>query len=193
MVDKPKASSQSAQNELDKVEKQFDQFKTEAENLTLDRANQAPKEELDVQTKLSSKEIAKRSSICLKPKTIISSKEKFNEAHREDYNFAKERVDFIAENNEVIGETIYMWTKPFPGMPAEEWAIPTNKPINGPRYVAEQIKKCTYHRLVMNDKPVSVDHAGTYTGTMIADTIKQRLDAHPIQDKKSIFMGASGF
>jgi len=31
--------------------------------------------------------------------------------------------------------------KPFPGMPAEEWAIPTNKPINGPRYVAEQIKK----------------------------------------------------
>jgi len=42
----------------------------------------------------------------------------------------------------------------------------------------------------MNDKPVSVDHAGTYTGTMIADTIKQRLDAHPIQDKKINIYGS---
>jgi len=33
-----------------------------------------------------------------------------------------------------------MWTKPFPGMPAEEWAIPTNKPINGPRYVPSRLK-----------------------------------------------------
>lgn len=194
MSDKPKVSTQSGQKELDKAEKQFDQFKSEVESLTLDRANQAPKEDLEPQTKLSSREVSKNNVLFLKPKRMISSKEKFNEAHRADYNFANERVTFIAENNELIGETIDMWTKPFPGMPAEEWDVPTNKPLNGPRYLAEQIKKCTYHRLVMKDSAVtSTDHAGTYIGTMIADTTKQRLDAHPVDERKSVFMGASGF
>lgn len=192
-LSKPKVSSQAAQAELDKAEKQFDKFKEELNSLTLDRANQAPKEESEPQTKLSSREVAKTNSIYLKPKRTVSSKEKFNEAHRADYSFAIERVGFIAENNEIIGETIDLWTKPFPGMPAEEWEVPTNKPVNGPRYLAEQIKKCTYHRLVMQDRPMSADHAGTYVGTMIADTTKQRLDAHPISEKKSVFMGASGF
>lgn len=190
---KPKVSSQSAQNELDKAEKQFDKFKEEIKDLTLDRANEAPKHEYEQQTRLSSREIAKTNYVFLKPKRSISSKEKFNEAHRADYNFMAERVSFIAENNEIIGETIDLWTKPFPGMPAEQWEIPTNKAVNGPRYLAERLKGCTYHRLVMQDKPMGGDHAGTYIGTMIADTTKQRLDAHPVGDKKSIFMGASGF
>lgn len=189
---KPKVT-QSAQKELDKAEKQFDQFKEEINNLSLDQMNKAPKEEREPQTNLSSKEIAKLKIINLKPKRTISSKEKFNEDHRSDYNYSMERVNFIAENNEIIGETINLWTKPYPGMPAEEWEIPTNKAVNAPRHLAEQIKKCTYHRLVMQDNPVGSDHAGTYVGTMIADTIKQRLDAHPISDRKSVFMGASGF
>jgi ATP-dependent Clp protease ATP-binding subunit ClpA len=190
---KAKVSSSDAQKELDKVEKQCDQFNKEIKDLTLDRMNEAPKEELEPQTKLSQKEIAKIDAIVLKPKRTISSKEKFNETHRSDYNFAIERVNFIAQNNEIIGETIDMWTKPFPGMPAEWWEIPTNKPVNAPRHVADQIKRATYHRLVMQDKAISSDHAGTYTGTMIADTVKQRLDAHPIIERKSVFMGASGF
>jgi len=194
MSDKPKVSNSNSQKELDKVEARFDQYKSEVESLTLDRMNEAPKQELEPQTKLSSKEIAKTNAIFLKPKTIISSREKFNESHRVDYNFANERVTFIAENNEIIGESIDMWTKPFPGMPAEEWIVPTNKPVNGPRYLAEQIKKCTYHRLVMKEDAVTrTDHAGAYMGTMIADTTKQRLDAHPVDERKSVFMGASGF
>jgi hypothetical protein len=79
-------------------------------------------------------------------------------------------------------------------MAAEEWDVPTNKPVIGPRHLAEQIKKCRYHRLVMEEsRPTSSDYAGTYVGTMIADTTKQRLDAHPVGEKKSVFMGASGF
>jgi hypothetical protein len=189
---KPKITD-SAQKELDKAEKQFDQFKDEINSLSLDHLNKAPKEDLEPQTKLTAKEIAKANIPYLKPKRSISSKEKFNENHRSDYNYALERVNFIAENNEIIGETINLWTKPFPGMPAEEWEIPTNKPVNGPRHLAEQIKKCTYHRLVMKDSSIGSDHAGTYLGTMIADTTKQRLDAYPVSDRKSVFMGASGF
>jgi len=189
---KPLVSSES-QKELDKVETQFNQFQEEVKSLTLDRLNDSPKEESVQQTKLSDKEIQKNNEIYLKPKRTISSKEKFNEAFREDYNFAKEYVNFIAENKEIIGETIDTWTKPFPGMPAEWWEVPTNKPIWAPRYVAERIKGCTYHRLTMQDRAISTDGMGTYTGQMIADTTIQRLDAHPVAQRKSVFMGASGF
>jgi len=59
-------------------------------------------------------------------------------------NFQKEYVQFIAENKEIIGETIEIWTRPFGGMPAEFWKVPVNKPVWGPRYLAEQIKRCYY-------------------------------------------------
>lgn len=193
MLEKPKVSSQSAQKEIDKVEKQFDQFKDQVEALTLDRMNEAPKEERVEQPQLSSREQEKIDILFIKPKRTISSREKFNENFRKDYNFSAERVNFKAENNEIIGESIEMWTKPYPGLPAEYWEIPVNRPVNAPRYVAEQIRRCTYHRLVMQDKTISSDHMGSYYGTMVADTIKQRLDAHPVSERKSIFMGASGF
>lgn len=193
LTSKPEVSSQLAQKELDKVEKQFETFNNEVKSLTLDRMNEAPKVDSEQQTKLSSKEIQKSNEIYLKPKRSISCKEKFNENFRSDYNFAKEYVNFVAENKEIIGETIDMWTRPFPGMPAEEWEVPTNKPVWGPRYLAEQIKKCTFHRLVMQDRPIGSDHAGAYYGTMVADTTVQRLDAHPVNQRKSVFMGASGF
>lgn len=193
MTEKPKSNS-SSQKEMDKIQEQLDNFKKDIDKLTLDRMNQAPKEELEPQTKLSSREIAKSTMPVLKPKRTVSCKEKFNEKFREDYNYSKEYVGFIAENHEIIGESIMMWTRPFPGMAAEEWEIPTNKPVMAPRYVAEQIKRCRYHRLVMQESiPTGSDYAGTYVGTMIADTTKQRLDAHPAGDKKSVFMGASGF
>ena len=192
LTSKPSVSS-DAQKELDKVETQFNQFQDEVKSLTLDRLNEAPKSESMQQTKLSDREIQKNNETYLKPKRTISSKEKFNEAFREEYNFSKEYVNFIAENKEIIGETIDLWTKPFPGMPAEEWDVPTNKPVWGPRYLAERIKSCTFHRLVMRDSPVASDGMGTYMGHMIADTVVQRLDAHPVQQRKSVFMGASGF
>jgi hypothetical protein len=184
----------SAKQELESVAKQIDNFKENVESLTLDRMNAAPRQELELQTKLSSREIEKSREFILKPKRTVSSKEKFNENHRSDYEYASQRVRFIAENNEIIGETITMWTKPFPGMPAEEWDIPTNKPVVGPRYVAEQLKKCRYHRLIMEEtRQTGSDYAGTYVGTMIADTTKQRLDAHPVGEIKSVFMNAGGF
>lgn len=193
MTDKPKVSS-SSQKELDKVAEQFDKFKENVENLTLDRMNAAPREESEPQTKLSSKEVAKSHIPVLKPKRTVSCREKFNEKFREDFNFASEMVCFVAQNNEIIGETITMWSRPFPGMAAEEWEIPTNKPVRAPRYVAEQLKKCQYHRLVMEEsRPTSSDHTGVYVGSMIADSVKQRLDAHPVGESKSVFMGVSGF
>jgi hypothetical protein len=190
---RPKMNSAS-EKELDKAEKQFEMFDAEIKSMTLDRMNTAPTPEVEPQTKLASSEIAKHKDLYMKPKRAIGSREKFNEDYRKDYNFSKEYVHFIAENKEIIGESINFWIKAFPGMPAEEWDIPVNKPIWAPRYVAERIKGCKHHRLVMRDTPAGGDHQGNqYYGAMAVDTTVQRLDAYPVTERKSIFMGEKAF
>ena len=191
-VKRPKVNSES-QKELDKAETQFNEFNEQIKTLTMDRMNEAPQKEVEAQTKLSQTEIEKSKDIYLKPHRTISSREKFNEKFREDYNFSKEYVYFTAENREVIGEEIDLWTKPFPGMPAEEWKVPVNKPVWGPRYLAEQIKKAKYHRLVMQDFPTNQVGGMQFYGAIGVDTIVQRLDAHPVSQRKSVFMGDAGF
>lgn len=191
-IKKAKTGSDYAQKELDKAEENFQKFDDSVKELTLDRMNAAPVLETEAQTKLSQKEIQNSKDTYLKPKRSISGRDRFNEKFRKNWEFDKEYVKFIAENKEIIGETIDLWTKPYGGVPAEEWEVPTNKPVWGPRYLAEQIKRCRYHRLRMEDRPVSSEGAGTFYGHMVADNVVQRLDAHPVADKKSIFM-SSGF
>lgn len=179
--------------ELDKAEKQLDEFEQNIKDLTLDRITELPKE-VEPQTKLSSKEIEKQKGIYLKPKNTIADRQKFNEEFKDDWNFAKEYVCFIAEHKELIGSTIEMWTHPFGGVGAEYWEIPTNKVVWAPRYVAEQIRKCNYHRLVMQDnRTVGSDSMGQYYGTIVADSVVSRLTAEPVSARKSIFMGATSF
>ncbi len=195
MKEKPTPTSSLAEKELDKAEAQFKEFDAQVKEMTLDRMNAAPKTEQEPQTKLSQKEIGKSDDIYLKPERAIGSKEKFNEKFREDYEFASQYVRFIAENKEIIGEAIEMWTKPFPGMAAEFWKIPTNKPVWGPRHLAERLTKCHYHRLVMQQNiTTGSDHfGGQYYGSLAADTTVQRLDAIPVSPKRSRFSSASGF
>jgi hypothetical protein len=204
MKEKPQAKTSLGNQELDKAQEQFDKFDQEVKEMTLDRMNAAPKEEVEPQTKMSQKEIEKSSEIYLKPKRSLGpgvnpktgEREKFNEKFRKEYQFATEFVRFIAENKEIIGETIEIWTKPFPGMNAEFWEVPCGKPIWGPRHLAEQISKSRYHRLRMEESVrTGGDHQGNiYYGSLAVDTVVQRLDAVPAnQSKKSIFMGAANF
>lgn len=191
---RPVKSMVSPNQELVKVAEQFDAFDESVKEMTKDRLDATPKQEVEQQTKMSSREVEKNNASYIKPYTSIGSREKFNENFRDDYNFAKEYVNFIAENKEIIGETLEFWTKPFVGMPAEFWKIPCNKPIWAPRYVAEQIKRKYYHRLVMQEnRAIGSDGAGQYYGSMAADTTVQRLDAIPVSTRKSVFMGANSF
>lgn len=183
-----------AKKDLEIAEQQFKKFEENVNSLTLDRMNEAPVQETEAQTKLSSKDLEKSKEIYLKPKRSIASREKFNERYRDKYNFQKEFVRFIAENKEIIGEDIDLWTKPFAGLPAEEWIVPVNKPVWGPRYLAEQINRAKYHRLTMQQSTiVGNDHSGQYFGHMVADNTINRLEARPAIETKSIFMGASKF
>jgi len=194
MVEKPKVTSSLAEKELDKAEAQFKEFDKSVKDLTLDRMNTAPKLETEQQTRLSSREIAKIPEHYLKPWKTIGCHDKFNEAYREQWEFAKQYVPFIAENNEIKGEEIDIWTKPFAGVPAQWWKVPVNKPVFAPRHVAERIKAATYHKLIMNTEdprcqmPTGSDGVATYNTRPVVDVTVQRLDAYPVSDKKSIFM-----
>lgn len=180
------------ETEMQKLEGQFQTFEDSMKELTQERMNEAPKMEMEQQTKLSSQQIAKSKDFYIKPSKTVGSKEKFNERFREEYEYKKEYVRFIAENKEIIGESIPVWTKPYPGMPAEEWMVPVNKPIWGPRYLAEQIKRKYYHRLVMKEDVISQDSTGSMYGRMVSDSTIPRLDAYPAGEtvqfaKKSSF------
>jgi len=191
---RPEAKNSLAEKELDKAEKQFEKFDDEVKAMTKDRMDLTPKPDLEPQTKIANADLDKMKDIYLKPIKTISCRDKFNEAYRKDYEFAKEYVNFIAENKEIIGESIEIWTRPFGGMPAEEWKVPVNKPVWGPRYLAEQIKRKFYHRLTMQENRMAgSDGMGQYYGTMAVDTTVQRLDALPVSKKRSVFMGANTF
>jgi len=191
MADKPIPKSSFAEKELDKAEKQLEAFDENVRSLTLDRMNMAPKLETEMQTKVSQNQLAKSNDIYLKPHTSIGSRERFNEDYRKEYEYAKEYVQFIAENKMIIGEIIEMWTKPFAGMPAEFWKVPVNKALWAPRYVAEKIKRAKYHVLSMRDTVTeNMGAVGQMYGTMAVDSTVQRLDAHPVGNTRSIFMGA---
>jgi hypothetical protein len=191
MTEKPKAASSLAAKELEKAEKQFQEFDQNIKDLTLDRMNQAPREDIEPQTKISQRDLEKKTDIYLKPEKSIGSPQKFNEKFREQYEFDKQYVQFIAEHKEIIGDDIEVWTRPYGGVNAEFWRVPTNKPVWGPRYLAERIKACTYHRLIMKQNVLTETNGmGQMYGAMAADTIVQRLDAMPVSSRKSIFMGA---
>lgn len=191
---KPEASTSLAKIELDKAQKQFDAHDEHVKNLTLDRMNKAPRQEQEPQTKLSQSDLAKAKDVYLKPVKQIGSHEKFNENYRDDYNFAMEMVRFVAENKEIIGEAIELWTKPFPGMPAQFWIVPVNKPVWGPRHLAERLSGCRYHKLTMEQSTITgQDGLGTYHGGVTVDSVVNRIDAHPATERKSIFFGENKF
>lgn len=172
---RPKVNSES-QKELDRVHDHFQSFDTEVKQMTLDQMNKAPVMETEDHTKMSQREINKYNAPVIKPLRQINSKEPFNETYRKEYERAKEYVKVIAENNEIIGEAIEMWTKKFAGIPAEFWKIPVNKPIFVPRYVAQQLQKCKYHRIIMEDKPTDAGNGMQFYGSLAVSHTKHRLD-----------------
>jgi hypothetical protein len=182
-VKKPKI----AEKEIDKLQKQFDKFDDQIKDLNEQRENCSRKEEVEP-PRVSQKEIEKTGDVYLKPVRWIADGQKFNEKFQKEWEFAKEYVRCIPIHNELKGDVIEKWTHPFGGKGAEFWRIPTDKPVMVPRYLAEELKKCNYHRLRMDEaKVTSADGMGSYTGQMVVDTVVQRLDAHPVNNKKSVF------
>jgi|SRR5215469_14060509 len=190
MAEKPKMQNSESQKQIDKAEKDFEKFKDQVDTLTLDRMNEAPKLEVEPQTKIAQADLDKSDETYLKPSNFVMDINKFDEKYRDRYNFDKEYVAFIAEHNEQ-SDLIEIWTKPYRGVPAEFWKVPCKRLVWGPRYLAEQITKCKYHRMRTEEKPVQADRGMHYYGSMVVDNTIQRLDARPASTRRSIFMGAN--
>jgi len=192
MSEKPKVSHSLAQKELDNAEKQFDKFDADVKELTLDRMRAAPKHESEPITTHSDRELKKTADLYLKPSRSINNHQKFNEKFRSAYEFDKEYVCFIADHKESPGDKIEVWTRKYGGTPAEFWEVPTGKPVFGPRYLAEQIASCSYHRLKTEDSIMTGgDQNMRYHGSLVVDTTVQRLNATPHnKTRTSVFGGA---
>lgn len=191
-MDKQKKSIQS---ELKSINDQIKNTESSIQSLTLDEMNKAPKQESEPSHRLSQKEISNSPDNYLKPKRVIFSQgQKFNENFRKDYEYDKEYVNFIAEHKEMHGELIEIWTRPYGGIAAEFWEVPTGIPVWGPRYLAEQIRRKSYHRLVMKQNVITESNSmGQMYGAISAASTIPRLEAHPVNQRRSVFSSAGNF
>lgn len=171
---RPRVNSEG-QKELDKAIENIDRLSETVTNFDPFSTN-APKLEQEEQTKLSNREVKNADAPYIKPLRSINSKEKFDEKYRKDWEKAWEYIKCVVENHEVVGEAVELWTKRFAGDPAHFWKIPVNKPVYIPRLLAEQLSKCNYHRLRMEDSTItSSDGMATYHGSIVADHKKDRI------------------
>lgn len=177
------------QKELDNIETLLNDVGTHNKSLDYDQRLSAPKQETEPQTKIARSEIDKAPEIYLKPKRSFPAREKFNEKFRDQYNYDREYVEFIAENNEVIGESADFWIKKFPGTPCEEWVIPVNKPVWAPRYVKQRLEECGY-TVFRASQSLKSEEGINYNGYLEIQERKNRLNAREVSKKKNIYMGS---
>ena len=181
---RPKLGSSLAEQEMDRAQDQLDAFEQSAKSITLDDTRNAPLEDREFQTRMSHQEIKNSKDIYLKPARTIACKEKFNEKFRDEYNYFKEYVQFIADSNEIKGDAIELWTRDFPGLPAEFWQIPTGRPVWAPRYVERRINGCKYSRWKMEDRPTESGNGTQYYGAMKVETTVKRLEVQSVDDRR---------
>ena len=178
----------SRSKQIEELKEKSDQFEAQIKEMQTDSFSEKPKEEYRP-PEVSQKEIAEK-EVYIKPTRWIADGQKFNPRFEKDWEFAKEYVQCICVHNECRGDIIEFWTHPFGGKGAEFWRVPSDKPVWIPRYAAEQLTRCKYHRMKMDESQMrSADGMGTYYGSMIVQTTVQRIDAVPVSNKRSIFMG----
>ena len=167
-----------SEQQLEKAAEKFDEFAQQVKSLSVDEKANLPSQETEPQTKLSKKEANSLDAPVIKPNRAIFSKEKFNEKMRSEYEVRSKLVKCIVENNEIIGERIEKWTKRWPGEPAHFWQIPVNKPIYLPKFLAEELQNCCYHRLVMEEAPQTAE--GALTHSLVSKETRHRLDCRSV-------------
>lgn len=173
--------------EIAKIDSQINQVQTAMSNLTQDEINKASVVDFQPQTEITRAMKDFTDAPVIKPIKSIPRPGKPIAKEAKDRAWGWEYVRCIAENREVIGETIELWTGKYHGDMADFWQVPVNRPIYLPRHVAKRISECRYHRVKMQDRPMhnlmnEMESTGVsgYSGQLTVVDTRQRLDCRPI-------------
>jgi len=187
-MSRPPRVNSDGMKSLEKTAVQLDTFNEQVASFN-PFDNQKKPTEQEEQTKLSKREMKAMDAPVMKPLKSITDRAKFNEAYRKQWEYAWEYIKVIVENYEIPGEKISHWTHRFAGHPAHYWEVPVNKPVYVPRLLADQLSKCRYNKIVMQDRPVPVggDEMGnTYLSGLAVQETKNRIDVRPVGESFSL-------
>jgi len=182
----PKVNS-AGQKELDKASEKLESFQEQAREFN-PFTGLTNVRETEPQTKISTREANQMDAIWVnwvraqKRPEIMGKDGKVNkpywdEKFRQQRDDDWKRVKCIVENNEMIGEMVEAWTAKWGCDDAHFWKVPVNKPVMIPRVLAEQLSKCHYHRLKMED---GSEKQNFVNSQIVADHIVRRIDARPV-------------
>lgn len=169
-----KESIENASNTIDAMSEQM-------KSLNVDDIQTAPIKEEDPQTKISKKAIDDLDAPKIRPSKTFAPIDKPRPEHDSLRKRAWEYVKVIAENKEVIGETIQSWYKPpISGEACHFWEVPVNTPVYIPRMLAEHLATRIYPRHKMVDRATRGLGHGEIMQVMVVEETLRRLDCRPV-------------
>jgi len=118
-------------------------------SLTVDKIAETPVNEPEIQTRLTTKELAASEGIpYIEPKRRLTPPMgKLPDCLKKEHARAWEYVKGIYENYECPGDSIKFSLSLYPGDADYLWEIPANKPVYVPRMVANHLEECQkYHK-----------------------------------------------
>lgn len=135
--------------------------------LTVDKINNtapAP-QEIEPQTKLSMREIAKMENIpYCEPVRKLGAFGTLPEKQKRDHERDWEYVKGIFENEVCRGEPIRFWFSKYAGDPDCMWEIPANRPVYVPRMIALHLETVMqYHTFDYIEKPSNIWRKDDFT------------------------------
>lgn len=135
--------------------KEVVEMTTQMSELTVDKLNETPVAEPEIQTKLTNKELADSLGVrYIEPKRKMAPfgtlPEKLKSEHQRDWEYVKG----IYENIESVGESVEFWYCKYPGDPDCLWSIPANVPVFVPRMIAKHLEEHQrYHKFDYIQRP----------------------------------------
>lgn len=148
--------------------------KTDMSELTVDKINEFPDKEPEIQTQLTSRELADSMGLLyIEPTRKLSAFGKLPEKQKADHARDWEYVKGIYENVENIGEILEFWYCKYPGDPDCLWRIPSNKPVFVPRMIAKHLEEVQkYHRFdYINRNEPQMQHGEFDSTFKVVDTM----------------------
>ena len=151
--------------------------------LTIDKIEDTPDKEPEIQTKLTHREMADELGV-----RYIEPKRKLGILGELPSNLEKQRardweyVKGIYENIDCIGEAVEFWYVLYPGDPDCLWSIPSNVPVFVPRFIAKHLEDVQkYHRFDYKNKNSAALQHGEFEDTFESVETVYRGKFRPIE------------